>query len=64
MIPHPTIPNFYIIPDYIAFQSIFFNSYQPIDHFPEDAKKIDQEIFLENAKNIEPDKYTILKSEK
>lgn len=30
MIPHPSIPNFYIIPDYIEFQSIFFNAHKPI----------------------------------
>ena len=43
MIPHPTIPNFYIIPDYISFQSVFFNAYEPIvDHVPDATKMIEQ----------------------
>lgn len=38
MVPHPTIPNFYIIPDYIAFQSVFFNAYEPIIEKVEQVK--------------------------
>lgn len=38
MIPDQKIPNFYIIPDYISFQAVFFNSYEPIIEKVEQVK--------------------------
>ena len=38
MIPHQTIPNFYLIPDYFTFQSIFFQAYEPIVEKVEQVK--------------------------
>lgn len=55
MIPHPTIPRFYIIPDYISFQSVFFNAYEPIDtNLCQD--KVDT--------TLTQDKHSMLKNEK
>jgi hypothetical protein len=44
MIPDPKIPNLYIIPDYISFQAVMFNAYEPIPRNSAQLRAIKESI--------------------